>query len=247
MRSILQKFVTEISDLVLARECIGCTTLGTLICAHCLRTVQNRAHIMRDLRFDDLAEDLRIPLAIAHLYAPPIDAMIYRYKDNAIPELARLLANLLAGAIAQIPAVIPVFNPVFNPEFNPENGPTLAQLPILIPIPSRKSSIRARGFDPMSLISDHLARAGYPIAPWLVDQRGAGRSKTLGSADRMHAAHDAFRVGRIPERYAFNPVPVIVIDDVTTSGATFNAAVSQLLLAGVHVIGCAAVAGVRKR
>jgi predicted amidophosphoribosyltransferase len=161
--------------------------------------------------------------------------MIYRYKDNAIPELARLLANLLSGAIAQIPPV----NPQCDPEFD--------QLPILIPIPSRKSSIRLRGFDPMSLIADQLAHYGYPIAPWLVDQRGAGRSKTLGSADRMHAAHDAFRVGRIPDRYAFNPVPVIVIDDVTTSGATFNAAVSQLLLAGVHVIGCAAVAGVRKR
>jgi predicted amidophosphoribosyltransferase len=190
---------------------------------------------MRDLRFDDLAEDLRIPVAIAHRYAPPVDAMIYRYKDNAIPELSRLLANLLSGAIAQIPRA----NPQCDPEF--------AQLPILIPIPSRKSSIRLRGFDPMRLIADQLAHYGYPIAPWLVDQRGAGRSKTLGSADRMHAAHDAFRVGRIPDRYARNPVPVIVIDDVTTSGATFTAAVSQLLLAGVHVIGCAAVAGARRR
>ena len=239
MRSFLQKFVTEISDLVLARECIGCQSLGTLICAHCLANVQNRAHILRDLRFDDLAEDLRIPLAIAHRYTPPVDSMIYRFKDNAIPELARLLANLLSGAITQIPQVYP--------QVHPKGNPGVAQLPILIPIPSRKSSIRLRGFDPMSLIASHLAHDGYPIAPWLVDQRGAGRSKTLGSADRMHAAHDAFRVGRIPDRYACNPVPVIVIDDVTTSGATFNAAVSQLLLAGVHVIGCAAVAGARKK
>jgi predicted amidophosphoribosyltransferase len=190
---------------------------------------------MRDLRFDDLAEGLRIPLAIAYRYAPPIDAMIYRYKDNAIPELARLLADLLSEAITQIPVV------------NPGDGRECARLPILIPIPSRKSSIRARGFDPMSLIADHLARSGYPIAHWLVDQRGAGRSKTLGSADRMNAAHDAFRVGQIPQHYESNPVPAIVIDDVTTSGATLNAAVSQLLLAGVHVIGCAAVAGARKR
>jgi predicted amidophosphoribosyltransferase len=190
---------------------------------------------MRDLRFDELAEDLRIPLAIAHRYAPPVDAMIYRYKDNAIPELARLLADLLSGAIAQISQV------------HPQGAPECAQLPTLIPIPSRKSSIRLRGFDPMSLIAAQLARSGYPIAPWLIDQRGAGRSKTLGSADRMNAAHDAFRVGQVPEHYASNPIPVIVIDDVTTSGATFNAAVSQLLLAGVHVIGCAAVAGARKR
>lgn len=189
---------------------------------------------MRDLRFDDLAENLRIPLAIAHRYTPPIDAMIYRYKDNAIPELARHLANLLTGAIAQIPGV------------NSGGVLELVRLPILIPIPSRKSSIRARGFDPMSLIAGHLARDGYPIAPWLVDQRSAGRSKTLGSADRMHAAHDAFRVGQIPDRYVRDPIPAVVIDDVTTSGATFTAAVSQLLLAGVHIIGCAAIAGARK-
>jgi predicted amidophosphoribosyltransferase len=235
MRPFLRKFVTELSDLVLARECIGCKSLGTLICIDCLATVQNRAHIMRDLRFDDLAEDLRIPLAIAHRYAPPVDAMIYRYKDNAIPELAHLLANLLAGAIAQVPRVYA------------GGGPQCDQLPILIPIPSRKSSIRARGFDPMSLIADHLARSGYPVAPWLVDQRGSGRSKTLGSADRMQAAHNAFQVARIPDRYTSNPIPAIVIDDVTTSGATLHAAVSQLLLAGVHVIGCAAVAGARRR
>jgi predicted amidophosphoribosyltransferase len=185
---------------------------------------------MRDLRFDELAEDLRIPLAIAHRYAPPIDAMIYRYKDNQIPELARLLATVLAGAIRQIPSI--------------NSGSD--HFPILIPIPSRKSSIRARGFDPMVLIAGHLSRVGYPIAPWLIDQRGAGRSKTLGTADRVHAAHDAFRVGHIPERYVRHPIPAIVIDDVTTSGATFTAAVSQLLLAGVHVTGCAAIAGTRK-
>ena len=234
MRHFLQKFVTELSDLVLARECIGCTTLGTLICAKCHTTVHNRAQIMRDLRFDELAEDLRIPLAIAHLYTPPIDAMIYRYKDNAIPELARILADLLSGAIAQIPRV------------DPEDAAGTTRLPILIPIPSRKSTIRVRGFDPMILIADHLAHEGFPVATWLVDQRGAGRSKTLGTADRMRAAHDAFRVERIPESYVRDPIPVIVIDDVTTSGATFTAAVSQLLLAGVHVIGCAAIAGARK-
>lgn len=226
--------MTELSDLVLARECIGCKTLGTLICANCRATVEDRAHIMRDLRFEELAEDLRIPLAIAHRYTAPVDAMIYRYKDNAIPELARLLAKLLYGAIAQVPRA------------HPENDQHTGQLPILIPIPSRKSSLRARGFDPMILISDHLANEGFPIAPWLVDQRGAGRSKTLGVTDRMYTAHDAFRVGRIPDPYVRNPTPVIVIDDVTTSGATLTAAVSQLLLAGVHVIGCAAIAGARK-
>jgi predicted amidophosphoribosyltransferase len=234
MRHFLQKFVTEVSDLVLARECIGCRTLGRLICSKCQATVQDRAQIMRDLRFDELAEDLRIPLAIAHLYAPPIDVMIYRYKDNAIPELARILANLLSGAIAHIPRV------------DPAGADGTTRLPILIPIPSRRSSIRTRGFDPMILIADQLAHEGFPVATWLVDQRGAGRSKTLGTADRMSAAHDAFRVGRIPDRYVRNPVPVIVIDDVTTSGATLTAAVSQLLLAGVHVIGCAAIAGARK-
>ncbi len=220
----MRKFLTELSDLVLARECIGCKKLGTLICAACRSQVSNRSHIMRDLRFDDLAEDLRIPVAIAHRYAPPIDSMIYRYKDNQIPELSQLLADLLRGAIEEIPI----------------------DHPILIPIPSRRSSIRTRGFDPMDLIASRLSRGGYPVAAWLVDQRGAGRSKTLGITERVIAANDAFCIGRIPDHYVRDPIPAIVIDDVTTSGATFSAAVSQLLLAGVHIVGCAAVAGARK-
>ena len=102
MWQFLPKFATELSDLVLARECIGCEELGTLLCAACRHEVSGRAHIMRDLRFDDLAENLRIPLAIAYRCGPPIDAMIYRYKDNQIPELASVLSTLLAGSIAII-------------------------------------------------------------------------------------------------------------------------------------------------
>ena len=230
MWQFLPKFATELSDLVLARECIGCEELGTLLCSTCREKVNDRAHIMRDLRFDELAEDLRIPLAIACRYGPPIAAMIYRYKDNQIPELANVLSKLLAGSIQKLES----------------NESYRGQKPILIPIPSRKSSIRQRGFDPLVLISRHLEHAGYPIAHWLIDQRVAGRSKTLGSSDRKSAAYDAFRVRTIPDRYVRTPIPAIVIDDVATSGATFTAAVSQLLLCGVHVTGCAAIAGVRK-
>jgi len=230
MWQFLPKFTTELSDLVLARECIGCEELGTLLCATCRHKVSGHAHIMRDLRFDELAEDLRIPLAIAYRYGPPIDAMIYRYKDNQIPELASVLSKLLVGSIQQLDS----------------SAPYGSQKPILIPIPSRQASIRQRGFDPLVLISRHLAHAGYPIAHWLIDQRAAGRSKTLGTADRKSAAYDAFRVRPIPDRYVRNPIPAIVIDDVATSGTTFTAAVSQLLLSGVHVTGCAAIAGARK-
>ena len=78
---------------------------------------------MRDLRIDDLAEDLRIPLAIAYRYGPPIDAMIYRYKDNQIPELASVLSTLLAGSIQQLDLSEPgssqnrqlLFTTIFSP------------------------------------------------------------------------------------------------------------------------------------
>jgi len=230
MWQFLPKFATELSDLVLARDCIGCKELGTLLCATCRHEVSGRAHIMRDLRFDDLAENLRIPLAIAYRYGPPIDAMIYRYKDNQIPELASVLSTLLAGSIQQLDL----------------SEPGSSQKPILIPIPSRRPSIKARGFDPLVLISRHLSHAGYPIAHWLIDQRAAGRTKTLGTTDRKNASQDAFRVRPIPDRYVRNPIPAIVIDDVATSGTILTAAVSQLLLSGVHVTGCAAIAGARK-
>lgn len=187
--------------------------------------------IARDLMFHDVSANLRIPLAVAHAYAPPLSTVIFKYKDNHIPELAHFLANLLAGAIEQIQSHTGI--------------PTAGTY--LIPIPSRSGSVRQRGFDSMGLIARHLMTSGYRTVDALVDHRASGRSKSLNVAERQFAALNAFHVRSDSIIGQLSGCRVIIIDDVTTTGATLREAAELLMQSGVQVIGCASIAGSRKR
>ena len=227
----MRRFLGDIADLVLGRRCIGCELAPTLLCSSCRNHMSGQALIARDLIFNDVSENLRIPLAIANTYAPPLSTVIFKYKDNQIPELAHFLADLLAGAIEQIQV---------SSQFSPSEI-------VLIPIPSRRGSRNQRGFDPMALIAQRLLQQGYRTADALVDHRSSGRSKTLNIAERKSAAQNAFHMHNESITTQLSGHQVIVIDDVTTTGATLREASELLMQAGIHVIGCASIAGSRKR
>ena len=95
-------------------------------------------------------------------------------------------------------------------------------------------------------LSRALTKPGTEFTMLRLQGDHRGLRKVAACADRKNASHDAFRVRPIPNHYVRNPIPAIVIDDVATSGTTLTAAVSQLLLSGVHVTGCAAIAGTGK-
>lgn len=221
----------DIADLVLARRCLGCEEAPTLLCFACRDGMRNKASVLRELRFDDVTADLRIPLATAHAYAAPLSTVIYKYKDNQIPELASFLAHLLAEAIE----LITIRTPYAKSDI------------VLVPIPSRGGSLRVRGFDPMARISTALHKHGFQHVQALVDFRNSGRSKSLNIAQRKAATHNAFGMRNDSVVKTLEGRQVIVIDDVTTTGATLREAAEVLMHAGVHVIGCASVAGVRRR
>ena len=225
------RIIGDIADLILGRRCIGCDGAPTLLCQPCKEVMAGKADRSREFRFNDVSENLRIPLAVAHPYAPPVSSLIFRFKDNQIPALAPYLAELLAGALDLI---------IAPSEFSRFEITT-------VPIPSRSGSIRIRGFDPMALIARHLSAHGYSHVSALVDHRDAGRSKSLNIQQRAQAASNAFGLRDESMISHIAGRPVIVIDDVTTTGATLKEGAELLMHAGVHVIGCASIAGSRRR
>lgn len=99
---------------------------------------------------------------------------------------------------------------------------------ILVPVPTVSSHIRQRGYDHAFLITKRIGKLqSRPVRQLLVrksatTQRGENRAKRLSQASEAFGA-----------KKAINPnVTYLIVDDVTTTGATLHFAAKTLLDGG---------------
>lgn len=121
-------------------------------------------------------------------------------------------------------------------------GESLAERrPVVVPVPLHGSRLRERGYNQSVLIARALAR----VLELSVEDRALRRVRAtetqtnLDSAERGANVEGAFIVRRkdlVSER------PVLLVDDVVTTGATANACAAALLEAGASEVDVAAVA-----
>lgn len=100
-------------------------------------------------------------------------------------------------------------------------------------VPSHPVRARRRGFHPAQVAARTVAaELGLPLRPELLRRVGGGpRQARLGRAERALAVRDAFHA---PPRDARRepPRPVLLVDDVATTGATLLACAAALAEAG---------------
>lgn len=111
---------------------------------------------------------------------------------------------------------------------------------LVTPVPLHPVRLRERGFNQSELIASRLAALlGTPSRRTLTRIRSAPPQARLGRRQRLSLAPAAFRASRD----APGPGRVLLVDDVTTTGATLAAASSALSAAGAEEVVCFAVAG----
>jgi len=105
---------------------------------------------------------------------------------------------------------------------------------VLVPVPLHPSRLRERGYNQSALSAKAWARRlGVPVAErWLERRRPTGTQTRLGSADRRRNLSQAFAVGKEFKSGA----PVVLVDDVLTTGATLSACAAVLLAAGASSV-----------
>lgn len=158
---------------------------------------------------------LELPPALSGgVYMAPLSRLVLAHKDLGAWQLAGLLAELLIEPIRQL------------------NPPADA---VLVPVPSDQVAVRARGYDHARALAKAVGvRVGLPTSDLLAragpahDQVGRGRDARLGA---QYATMTARPGGR----------PVIIIDDIVTTGSTAAEASRALRAAGNPVFGLAAV------
>ena len=213
----LQRAAAPVLALLAPQRCGACGVEGALLCSEC--------HDELGLAGSGRVERGIAPAGcIAGAWIGPYEGglgeVVRTLKFHGVPALA---APLGVGLRAAVRAV----------------GHELGGDAVLVPIPTDPARLRDRGFDHALLIASAAARAlPCTIAPLLERTRAVPALHTLGRAERRRVMDRVFavRAGAVlPER-------VILVDDIWTSGATFEAAATTLQAAGCAIIGVVAVA-----
>lgn len=109
----------------------------------------------------------------------------------------------------------------------------LAEADLLVPIPLHRSRLFWRRFNQANALAEVISKASkVPSDPFPLKRTKATPSQVgLTKVQRAENMHGAFAVPEA-EKIKIEGRPLVLIDDVLTSGATLNAAARVLLRGG---------------
>lgn len=201
--------------------CSSCGTIGGLLCDYCKYNIISEPYeaclLCHKLArpASNLCNECRVPFTKAWSAGDRREGLrelIDRFKFERVRGAYLPLAELLDSTLPAFPAEVTV-----------------------VPVPTIVPHVRVRGYDQTALVARRFARLRkLSYAPLLQRatnsvQRGANRKQ------RFQQAKEAFKVS---SAYGI----CLVIDDITTTGATLTAAAQTLLDAGASEVWVAVLA-----
>lgn len=254
--------LADLLDLVIPATCAACGLPGVILCSDCVRgwlTGNRRCEQDAD-RLDRLDGHGPLPVWTQATYQGAVRRALLAWKDRGRLELTRWFAERTALAAAvlapELSALGPDPVPAARGAHRGSGAPGRAVLRrtshprpsvLVVPAPPSAAGRRRRGEDllrPLATAAAHaLTAGGIPAAahPCLRlgrahrDQVGLGRvARGANLAGRITVAEPmrGTRSADLPAR-----APVLLIDDVVTTGATLAACRTALEEVGHPVIG----------
>lgn len=116
---------------------------------------------------------------------------------------------------------------------------TRGEAPVLVPVPLAASRRRERGFNQAALLATALGSlTGWRTTNVLSRPTGGPSLTRRGRHDRETIASGAYELtGQIRKGYVDHGRPVLIVDDVITTGATIEACSTVLVDAGLRCLG----------
>jgi len=214
------KILSTILETIFPTQCIFCNTKGSELCAKCLylspsaeRESANWIFPLFDYRY------------------PPIKKSIWFLKYKGKKRIATIFAEVMYIRIIEELSDKKIF----------ENF----QKPILIPIPLASKRYRERGFNQSTLICEALIKLDKNQPAYTDNNFTLEKNILIKPKDTKHQAHIEDRNKRLKNIIGSFAIihpelvverNIILIDDVTTTGATLNEARKILKNAGAKKI-----------
>ncbi len=210
-------------DTIIARivphDCLGCGAEGDLLCLECSDRLPNtpedcyrcRRPSAGSLTCASCLDEGKVAAVCAGtVYSGSAKDLVWRLKlfgaRSAASVMARRLTPLLSGADSQS---------------------------LIIPVPTATSRVRQRGYDQAQLLARELSRQAHLPYRALLARSGQQHQHGLTRGQRLNQLDRAFRVTR---PLLIKGLPIILVDDVVTTGSTLEAAAATLLAAGAQSV-----------
>ena len=222
-------------DWVYPPECVGCGSPGYCLCENC----QNKIRFSKDFKkinmsktnssLDNanfLSQGEILPLTFRrHLaeYEGVMRQCIHALKYHKNQSLGQFFSEMLAALIQDAKWVID----------------------LVIPVPLSPERRKQRGYNQSVLIAMPLALTlGVPCNPFSLKRiRNTVSQVGLSAQERRQNVHGAFT----GVREIVSGKSVLLVDDVTTTGATLEACAAALSKAGVYSVYAVTLAGFTKQ
>jgi len=232
LRLLARTAADALLSVLLAPPCVACSdvldqpTRGP-VCASCWRSIRPLTPPLCDRCGDSLPTWRAISTALAccarcRRTAPAVDrarsvgaydgalrAVIHALKYDGRRTLARPLAEMMRVRAADV----------------------LADVACVVPVPLHPSRRRHRGFNQASDLARHI---GLPVSHALRRTRDTATQTGLSAARRHRNVGNAFAPTGAARQVA--GLTVVLIDDVSTTGATLDACARALKDAGVKEV-----------
>ena len=205
----------SLAELVFPSRCIGCSQLGISICSICRKSWH--PHIYhRSIKVLDKS----YPVISAIEYSPIASRVLLRAKEANQVAADQLLVKAITHSLRY-----------FRKNYGSGD---------LVAIPSRRSATRKRGRDFMQEITQSVAKIETLRSIEILQHQRVVRDQSkLNSHQRTLNIAGAFSTTCNLAKLAGsgNIGPLIIVDDLVTTGATLTEAIRALRAAGFSVIG----------
>ncbi len=224
-------------NIFLTAPCPLCDRPGKpLLCHDCQQQLQDCQASSQSAQSIQLGQ-AQPPLTRLGIYEGPTKRAIAQLKYNNTPALAQPLGEGLAEVwLQQQP------NKHYLSRFKS------SQHPWVLPVPMHPTKQRQRGFNQAELIAQNFChRSGLPLmANGLHRIQATQPQFELSPAERQQNVSQAFAIGAALQQKRHQRRPVLLLDDIYTTGATIQAIAQVLTAAQIPIAGIVVVAQAMK-